>query len=113
MVAQSTAVQVYNVNKSKQPKHHHERLFDNNQTNLYPTRSTDDPRLEFHLSLARVGFFYQGSIILSALPENVKTAGNASELKKIRKSWIVISNFHNNTPVNNSNAPSHYQYRDK
>ena len=88
MVAQSTAVQVYNVNRSQEPRYHHARLFGRNQPTLYETRTARDPRLEVNLSLGRGGFFYQGSRIWTALPQHIKDARNVETFKKNCKKWV-------------------------
>ena len=80
MVAYSTAVQMYNIQRTQEPKYHHDRLF-------------SVERVEFRLSLARANFFSQGARIWAALPGTMKTAPKVGNFKKQCKQWIK-SNIH-------------------
>ena len=118
MVAQSTAVQVYNVFKSQLPRYHHDRPFSANQENIYRMRNAANQRLEYKLCLGRGGFFYQGSRIWLALPESVRNARSVDIFKKQCKKWIQANiktkpwwTFRNDTPVNNSYAKWRYQMK--
>ena len=81
MIAYSTAVQMYNIKRTEEPKYHHDRLF------------SGANRVEFKLSLARASFFYQGARIWAALPGTMKTAPKVGNFKKLCKQWIK-SNIH-------------------
>ena len=81
MIAYSTAVQMYNIKRTEEPKYHHDRLF------------SGANRVEFKLSLARASFFYQGARIWAALPGTMKTAPKVGNFKKQCKQWIK-SNIH-------------------
>ena len=77
MVAYYTSVQVYNKAKNKAPKYHHDLLFGNMAEQVPPdTRHGSQNRVEFNLSLARGSFFYQGSQIWAALPNQIKMSRN-------------------------------------
>ena len=89
MVAHSTAVQVYNIRRTQEPKYHYQRLF-TGQEDTGGTRGGGDGerRVEFKLSLGRASFFYQGARIWGALPGFLKTATNVGYFKKTCKKWI-------------------------
>ena len=86
MVAYSTAVQMFNISRTKEPKYHYDRLFDGQDDFL--TRGGAGKRVEMKLSLGRSSFFYQGSRIWAALPGYLKSATNANYFKKTCKKWI-------------------------
>ena len=75
-IAHLSLSQVYNIQKTKLPAYHFNRLFVNPN------------RIEFKKSIARANFFYQSSRLWSALPDNVKAAYNKSTFKKQCKSWV-------------------------
>ena len=92
MVAYYTSVQVYNIEKNKAPKYHHDRLFGNLAEQVPPdARHGSQNRVEFKLSLARGSFFYQGSQIWAAIPNQIKMSRNLCGFKKEVKQWISLS----------------------
>lgn len=86
MIAYTTAVQVYNVSRNKEPKYHYNRLFTGVED--FQTRGGAEKRVDFSLSLGRGSFFYQGSQIWGTLPGNVKDSRNVAIFKKLCKTWI-------------------------
>ena len=86
MIAYTTAVQVYNVSRNKEPKYHYNRLFTGVED--FQTRGGAEKRVDFSLSLGRGSFFYQGSRIWGILPGNVKDSRNVAIFKKLCKTWI-------------------------
>ena len=94
MVAQHTAVQVYNVFRNKLPVYHHQRLFpDVNEARNLGTRSMSNSstRVDFNVSLGRSSFFYRGSRIWSALPPVIKTAPTLQSFKSRCKRWTMAN----------------------
>ena len=79
LVAYHSACQVYKISMSKLPNYHHNRLFNEDNS---------DRKVEFHLSLAKSNFFYQSSKLWNNLPPEVKQAPNITHFKKLCKSWI-------------------------
>ena len=89
MVAYYTAVQVYNIFNTKEPKYHYHRLFGSSEEENPPeSRSRNHRRVDFKLSLARGSFFYQGSRLWAAIPQNLKNIQNQQVFKKECKKWI-------------------------
>ena len=84
--------QVYNINQTRLPSYHYNRLFDQNNFNIGTgTRSMqlyEPNRIEFKHSLARTNFFYQSSRLWAALPFSIKGARNKYTFKKQSKSWV-------------------------
>ena len=92
MVAQHTAVQVFNVNKL--PVYHHQRLFpDVTEGRHLGTRSMSNysNRVDFNISLGHSSFFHRGSRIWSALPPVIKTAPTLQSFKSRCKRWTMAN----------------------
>ena len=89
MVAYSTAVQMYNISRTHEPRYHFQRLFTEDQG--FPIRGGAERRVDFDLSLARSSFFYQGARLWGALPGSIKNAHNVGHFKKKCKVWIKLN----------------------
>ena len=93
MVAQHTAVQVFNVFRNKLPVYHHQRLFpDVTEARHLGTRSMSNysNRVDFNISLGH-SFFHRGSRIWSALPPIIKTAPTLESFKSRCKRWTMAN----------------------
>ena len=90
MVVYHTACQIFKIKQSKLPQYHYDRLFpeviDDQQTD---TRCNNIARIDFNLSLARSSFFYQGSQIWKALPNNITSAPKLKTFKKLCNAWVL------------------------
>ena len=84
LVAYHTGVQMYKVCTTRQPTYHYDRLFENQEPNIV-TRTNNEKRVEFDLSLARTSFFYQSSRIWLELPHPIKTAKSLETIKREMK----------------------------
>ena len=92
MIAQHTAVQVFNVFKNRLPLYHYQRLFtdiDETRNMDIRSRSSNPTRVDFNVSLGRSSFFYRGSRIWSALPLYIKTAPTLQAFKTRCKRWTM------------------------
>ena len=90
MVAHHTSVQVYNIAKHREPKYHYNRLFGTaEERNQAGDNYRNQPKVYFKLALARGSFFYQGSKMWAALPQNIKNIQNLNGFKKECKKWIT------------------------
>ena len=89
LAAKSCLVQVFNIQKNKKPRYHHDCLFGssclgNPQTSLRSS-DTNNTRIDYNHSLC---FFFQGSRLWSSLPPDVKNCSSLDLFKPKLKVWI-------------------------
>ena len=87
-IAQHTLTQVHTVFHERKPDYHYDRLFGHmnttdDQPNTRASTQNNSARINFKLSLARSGFFYQASRLWTALPDAIKLEKNKIKLKCI------------------------------
>ena len=92
-IAQLTLAQVYTIFNKRKPDYHYDRLFGHehltdDQPNTRASSQANSARINFKLSLARSGFFYQSSRLWTALPDVIKLEKSKTNFKKKCKAWI-------------------------
>ena len=92
-IAQHCLTQVHTVFNERKPDYHYDRLFGHIQTtddqpNTRASTQANSARINFRLSLARSGFFYQASRLWTALPDAIKLEKNRINFKKKCKAWV-------------------------
>ena len=92
-IAQFTLAQVYTIFNKRKPDYHYDRLFGHehptaDQPNTRASSQANSARINFKLSLARSGFFYQASRLWTALPDVIKLERSKANFKKKCKAWI-------------------------
>ena len=89
LTAHLSLTQVFNINQTKLPTYHYERLF--HPSSKPQTRyeaSLPAKRADFELSQARTSFFHQSSRLWTALPQQIKQLNNKHQFKKKSKIWV-------------------------
>ena len=85
LAAYTTLNEVHGIKNTCLPAYHHERLF---EEDLQVNRRGQEKRVEFKLSLARGSFFYQGSKLWSAIPQEMKSEQSLQSFKNKSKQWV-------------------------
>ena len=88
LTAQLTLAQVFNINQTKLPAYHYERLFPTFKPSTRSAASVPVQRAEFKLSQARSSFFYQASRLWTALPQQIRQPTDKYQFKKKSKLWV-------------------------
>ena len=91
LVAYHSAVQVYKIKETQQPKYHYTRLFNSRPSTSTRTAQNQDIRIDFHLSLSRGSFFFQSSRVWNSIPQHLKYSTNLETFKKETKTWTKMN----------------------
>ena len=92
-VAYSILCQTWKIKKSAQPRYHFERLFGRHLYQDRETRSvaSNDPRVNFRLSVGRGSFFYFATNLWNSIPTQARETATYPRFKAAARQWTLYN----------------------